>query len=121
MLADLLVLDRQRIMSPAGRYETTPFLDILVDRAQRHDLRTVMINGRIVMEDRVLITMDEPAMEAELAEALGSRIYRPDPVTRRHQELGHLVGGVLPDIYRPAYERSVVPATVFNARSVPRS
>jgi 5-methylthioadenosine/S-adenosylhomocysteine deaminase len=119
MLADLLVLDRHRISAPVGRYETTPFLDILVDRAQRHDLRTVMITGRIVMEDGDRTTIDEPAMEAELAEALASRIYRPDPVTRRHRELGHLVSDVLPDIYRPMYDRGVVPATLFNARAVP--
>ncbi|MBB3040661.1 amidohydrolase family protein [Nocardioides soli] len=120
LLADLLILDRTRITSPAGRYDDTPFLDLLVDRAQRHDLRSVMIHGRLVMSDRVLTTIDEAHLRSELEEALRHRVYRPDPTTRRHQELGHLVSGVLPDIYRPAYEREVMPAAVFNARAVPR-
>ncbi|MCR1784769.1 amidohydrolase family protein [Nocardioides carbamazepini] len=119
LLADLLVLDRTRITAPAGRYDATPFLDVLVDRAQRHDLRTVMINGQVVMDDGVLTTIDEAALATELESALRSRVYRPDARTRRHQELGHLVSGVLPDIYRDPYARDVVGGTLFNARAVP--
>ncbi len=115
MQADLLVLDSNRITAPNGRYDNTPFLDVLVDRAQKQDLRTVMINGQIVMEDGVLTTIDEQALEAELLEALRTRVYRPGGETRRHQELGFLVGGVLPEIYRDAYEQSLRPAVVYNA------
>lgn len=115
MHADLLVLESGRITAPQGRYDTTPFLDLLVDRAQRQDLRTVMINGQIVMEDGKLTTIDEQALEAELPEALNTRVYQPDDTTRRHQELGFLVEGVLPDIYRDAYEQPLQPAVIFNA------
>ena len=121
LLADLLILDRARITAPAGRYDATPFLDLLVDRAQRHDLRSVMINGRLVMSDGVLTTIDEGRLQNELEQALKQRVYRPDAATRRHQQLGHLVSGVLPEVYRDAYEHDVTPGAVFNVRSAPRS
>lgn len=118
-LADVLILDKRRLVSPRGRYDATPFLDLLVDRAQRHDLHTVLVNGRVLMRDRVLTTIDEDAMRAELDEALNQRIYRPDPVVRRWQELGHLVAPYLPEVYQDAYAAPTWPAARFNTTTPP--
>lgn len=118
-LADLLLLDRARLVEPAGRYDQTPFLDLLLDRAQRHDLHTVMINGAVVMADRVLTSIDEEALARDLDVALRSRIYQPDPPTRRSQELGHLVTPYLSEVYREAYAAPTSPASHANTTSRP--
>ena len=50
MLADLLVVDKERILFPPGRYDAEPFLDVVLDRAESGDIDTVMAHGRVLME-----------------------------------------------------------------------
>ena len=42
-LADLLVLKRDRLFFPPGRYDRTPVLDVILDRASAADLESVLI------------------------------------------------------------------------------
>ena len=62
MLADLLVLRRDRIFGPRGRYENARPLDVILDRATATDLESVLIGGRIVLDNGTVTTVDEAAI-----------------------------------------------------------
>ncbi len=65
--ADLILLDLDRL-------HLTPSYDIyshLVYAADKADVRTVFINGRMVMRDGVLLTLDEEAVKARVREIAG--------------------------------------------------
>ena len=67
--ADLVLLD-------LDRPHLTPMFDVyahLVYAVGRDDVRSVLIDGRFVLRDRELTTLDEPAILAD-ARALGARI-----------------------------------------------
>ncbi len=116
MLADLLVLDKRRILYPPGRYAETPVLDVLLDRAQASDLTTVMIHGSIVMDDGRITVVDEQGLRDTIAETVARRVYDAGDEVQRWAELGRLVEPTVLDFYRGGYERPVTPAQVFNAR-----
>lgn len=68
--ADLLVLDTQRIhLVPAVR-----ILSAWIHNGQPSDIETVMIDGRFVMRDRRMLTIDEPALIAE-ADQVSKRVW----------------------------------------------
>ena len=64
--ADLIALSSKRMLSPFMSPLHEP-QQILCQRARREDMRYVMINGRLVLEDGQLTTIDAPSV----AEALG--------------------------------------------------
>ncbi len=68
--ADLLVLDTQRVhLVPAVR-----ILSAWIHNGQPGDIETVMIDGRFVMRDRKILTVDEAAIVAE-ADKVGRRVW----------------------------------------------
>ena len=68
--ADLLVVDMLRPhLVPAGRV-----LSAIVHSGHPGDIESVMIDGRFVMRDRTVLTMDEEAIVRE-ADAVGRRIW----------------------------------------------
>jgi len=68
--ADILVLDTLRPhLVPAGR-----IVSAWVHNGQPSDIESVMIDGRFVMRDRKVLTMDESAIVAE-ADRVGRRIW----------------------------------------------
>ncbi|HYX80699.1 MAG TPA: amidohydrolase family protein [Actinomycetota bacterium] len=116
--ADLLVVDKERILFPPGRYDAEPILDVLLDRARADDLRDVMVHGRVLMRDGRVTIVDEAAVKARYAEAV-QRIYRlPDDVAR-WVELGRLVEPVVIDFYKRWYAEPVEPAHVYNVGPLP--
>lgn len=119
-LADLLVVDSRRILFPPGRYDSEPLLNVILDRAQAIDLRHVMIDGEIVMRDRVITTIDEQALMDRVAEAVEKRVYRLSPEVRRWLELGDAVMPNVVDFYKRWYSVPVEPAHDYNARRVLR-
>src|SRR5262249_18763112 len=69
--ADLLVVDTRRPhLVPAGR-----FVSAWIHNGQPGDIESVMIDGRFVMRDRKVLTMDEDAIVRE-ADAVGRRIWK---------------------------------------------
>jgi 5-methylthioadenosine/S-adenosylhomocysteine deaminase len=59
--ADLIVVGLDRTeLQPVYNYESQ-----LVYMAKGHDVRTAIVNGRVLMEDRKLLTMDEDAIRKE--------------------------------------------------------
>ncbi len=68
--ADLLVVDTQRAhLVPAGR-----ILSAVVHSGHPGDIESVMVDGRFVMRDRTVLTMDEEAVIRE-ADAVGRRVW----------------------------------------------
>jgi 5-methylthioadenosine/S-adenosylhomocysteine deaminase len=117
--ADLLIVDKERIFFPPGRYDSEPFLDVVLDRAESSDLDTVMVGGRVLMEGGRVTIVDEALVRERFAEAMAERVYRPSAEVRRWADLGALVEPYLPDLYRPWYETPIDPAYVYNPRRPP--
>lgn len=68
--ADLLVLDTQRVhIVPAVR-----IVSAWIHNGQPNDIESVMIDGRFVMRDRKITTVDEAAIIAE-ADKVGRRVW----------------------------------------------
>ena len=68
--ADILVLDTQRIhIVPAVR-----IVSAWIHNGQPSDIESVMIDGRFVMRDRKILTVDEPRVIAD-ASRVGQRVW----------------------------------------------
>jgi cytosine/adenosine deaminase-related metal-dependent hydrolase len=68
--ADLLVLDTQRAhLVPAGR-----IVSAWIHNGQPSDIESVMVDGRFVMRNRKVLTVDEASLIRE-ADAVGRRIW----------------------------------------------
>ncbi|HXV59248.1 MAG TPA: amidohydrolase family protein [Vicinamibacteria bacterium] len=68
--ADIIVLDALRThLVPAGR-----ILSAWINNGQPSDIESVLVDGRFVMRDRKILTVDEPALVAE-ADRVGRRIW----------------------------------------------
>jgi 5-methylthioadenosine/S-adenosylhomocysteine deaminase len=118
--ADLLVVRKDRILFPPGRYDHEPFLDVVLDRADSRDIDTVMVHGRVLMDDGRITVVDEAKLRDRFAEAVSKRVYRAGPEVRRWAELGVLVAPYVDDFFREWYNVPVEPAHVYNARTTPR-
>ncbi len=118
-LADLLIVDKERIMFPPGRYTAEPFLDVLIDRADSSDIDTVMVHGKVLMEGGRVTIVDEDRVREKFAEACAERVYRRSERQGRYSELGILVEPYLAGFYRPWYDLPVEPAYVYNTRRAP--
>jgi 5-methylthioadenosine/S-adenosylhomocysteine deaminase len=116
--ADLLVIDKDRILFPPGRYDTEPFLDVVLDRTEAGDIDTVIVHGRPLVEGGRVTVVDEDAVKRRFAEAV-QRIYRPSDEDRRSAELGRLVEPYVIDFYRPWYRTPIEPASIYNAKRPP--
>ena len=116
--ADLLVMRKDRIMFPPGRYDSEPFLDVVIDRADAGDIDTVMVHGRLLMDGGRVTVIDEDALKERFAEAVG-RVYRLPRNVRRWAELGRLVEPYVIDFYQRWYDLPVEPAYLYNPRIPP--
>jgi cytosine/adenosine deaminase-related metal-dependent hydrolase len=68
--ADLLVVDTQRVhIVPAVR-----IVSAWIHNGQPADIESVMVDGKFVMRDRKILTVDEPRIIAE-AERVGRRVW----------------------------------------------
>jgi len=68
--ADLLVLDTQRIhLVPAMR-----IVSAWIHNGQPSDIESVMVDGKFVMRDRKILTLDEPRIIAD-ADRVGRRVW----------------------------------------------
>ena len=114
--ADLLIVNKERLFFPPGRYDAEPFLDVVLDRAESSDIDTVMAAGRVLMEGGRVTVVDEGLIRERFARAVSERVYHPSAQSRRWAELGMLVEPYLDGIYRPWYEAPVQAAHVYNAR-----
>ncbi len=115
--ADLLVMRRDRIFAPAGRYARSPVLDVIVDRATASDLESVLIHGQIVLDEGRMTTVDEDDLAARLSDTT-SRLYTKSATGERLWALGDLVKPTVKQFYQDWYDVPVEPAYTYNAASV---
>ena len=118
-LADAVVLDSARILHPRGRYDSTPILDVLLDRADHTDVVHVIVNGNVIVHDRIVTTVDE----AEIRTAIDGAIEATGPPTeavREGRKISRLAAAELASIYEPWYEVPLEPASIYNVRIPPR-
>src|SRR5262249_24065594 len=80
--ADLLIVRKDRIFFPPGRYDGEPFLDVVLDRAESGDIDTVMAAGRVLMEGGRVTVVDEARVRDRFAEAVAERVDRPSAEVR---------------------------------------
>jgi 5-methylthioadenosine/S-adenosylhomocysteine deaminase len=118
--ADLLIVDKERILFPPGRYDHEPFLDVVLDRADASDIDTVMVHGRVLMEGGRVTIVDEEAVKERFATAVHDRVYRLPDHVQRWAELGRLVEPSVIDFYQRWYATPVEPASVYNAKRPPK-
>jgi 5-methylthioadenosine/S-adenosylhomocysteine deaminase len=118
-LADLLVVRKDRILFPPGRYDAEPFLDVVIDRAEASDIEDVMVHGRLLVEGGRVTVVDEADLRSRFAEAVRERVYRLPERTRRWAELGRLVEPYVIDFYQRWYDTPIEPASGYNARRPP--
>jgi 5-methylthioadenosine/S-adenosylhomocysteine deaminase len=117
--ADLLIIEKDRILFPPGRYDAEPFLDVVLDRAESADIDTVMVHGRILMEGKRVTVVDEEAVKARFAEAVQRRMYKLPEHVRRWAALGPLVEPYVIDFYQRWYDTPIEPAYGYNAKAPP--
>jgi cytosine/adenosine deaminase-related metal-dependent hydrolase len=66
-LADMVLLDYQKMCHPFVDPSHDP-IDVLLYRGSGQDVHTVMVNGRVVVQDGQLLTIDEDAVATRLGE-----------------------------------------------------
>jgi 5-methylthioadenosine/S-adenosylhomocysteine deaminase len=117
-LADAVLIKRDRIFHPVGRYDGTNVLDVLVDRTDNTDLDHVVINGRVILRDGVFTTVDEESLLAAMSDALTRKSQLSEQETR-WAELGPVADAALADLYEPWYALPVEPGSIYNASAPP--
>jgi 5-methylthioadenosine/S-adenosylhomocysteine deaminase len=117
--ADLLVMKRNRIFWPPRKYDVMPDLDVIIDRADATDLESVMIAGRLVLDDGRVTTVDEAKLEAAVAEAALTRMYERTPESTRWRDLGVEVEPYMFEFFREWSKIPVQPAYYYNAKMPP--
>jgi cytosine/adenosine deaminase-related metal-dependent hydrolase len=87
MAADLLVLD-YAAMTPDVLDERADELDLLISRGRKEYVRALIVAGRTIVQDGVIVSIDLPALEGELgaqARKGGSTVRSIDPLRWRHR------------------------------------
>ena len=65
-LADLVVLDTAEMLADPWTTPDLPVPDLVVSRAKGAQVRDVVVNGRVVVRDRRITTIDEDALNREV-------------------------------------------------------
>ena len=79
-LADIVVLDTAELLRDPWTSPDFPLADLVVSRAKGAQVRHVVVNGRVVVRDRRITTIDEAALYAEVrAYVSAHRAAPPDP------------------------------------------
>lgn len=68
-LADMVLVDIERIMNSPWMSPDTGIMDAVMNRALGSDVNTVIIGGRTVMKERVITTIDEQELYKEIRKA----------------------------------------------------
>jgi 5-methylthioadenosine/S-adenosylhomocysteine deaminase len=120
--ADLLLLRTDRIFWPRPRWEHLPPLDVILDRADATDIESVIVAGRIVLEDGTITTVNEERTKEAYAGEMERRVtlLRNDPALRHEfVELPIETESYVLDFYHDELLQDVDPGYVYNTRNGP--
>jgi 5-methylthioadenosine/S-adenosylhomocysteine deaminase len=119
--ADLLVLRRDRAFFPPERFAGTDPLDVILDRANATDIESVMIRGRLVLDEGRITTVDESKVMSAYAEAAANRLWRHSAEQDRYwaKDLPAKVEPYVLDFYERWAGSKVAPGYEYNTTSGP--
>lgn len=95
----------------------TPPLDVIVDRSEAADIDSVMINGRLVMENGRVTVVDEDALRERVVDAT-TRLY-PLGASTQTTNISARVDPYIVDFYQRWYDTPVEAAYLYNPRVDP--
>ena len=73
--ADFILLDMRRLRYPSISPDVDP-LSLLMQRGLGRDVRTVFVDGKAVMRDGTVLTLDEEAIAKEIDQFMGKHYPR---------------------------------------------
>ena len=117
--ADLLIVDKHRLLWPEPKYASVPILDVLLDRATGADIETVMIAGTVVLDDGEFTTVDEEQILADFASAGRERLWVTTDQGGEEARLAAEVDPYVLEFYREWALTPLPPAYTYNARVPP--
>ena len=117
--ADLLVMSRKRVFWPRKRYEVSPVLDVILDRADATDLESVMVAGRLVLDDGTITTVNEQAVKDAYEEATERGLYDVQGPFVRWLEMAAEVDPYMREFYAPWVAEEVSEAYRYNTKTGP--
>ena len=118
--ADLLVVDKRRFLWPEPKYGSIPILDVLLDRATGADIETVMVAGRVLLDEGEFTTVDEQRVLADFAEAGRERLWVTTDQGRQEARLAAQIDPYVLDFYREWALEPLTPAFTYNATVPPQ-
>jgi len=75
MKADIIILNSERIFSPSG-IPQLPAMDLIVSRARSLDVDTVIVNGKILMRNRRLMSINKNEAMEKIKKGMARRRRR---------------------------------------------
>jgi 5-methylthioadenosine/S-adenosylhomocysteine deaminase len=83
MKADMILVDLERVLRDPWLVEHLPIAEAFIHRAMGQDVSTAIVGGRVVMEDRRMMTLDVDGLYREIRKAA----RHIPPRQRRHAEM----------------------------------
>ena len=117
--ADLLILSRKRVFETPARFFISPVLDVIVDRAEGSDIETVMVAGKVLVDDGEITGVDEQKIRDEYNEEIENGLFDLNGEWARWAELAFEVEPYLFDFYRPWSEEPVAAGYEYNTTTGP--
>jgi 5-methylthioadenosine/S-adenosylhomocysteine deaminase len=116
MKADAILVDLDRALNDPWCTSDLPIAEAFLHRSMGSDVNTVVIGGRVVMEDRRIRTIDVPALYREIRKAA-----RPiTPAQRRRAEMLRRLKPHVQAWYNGWLDDDADPFYVLNSRGVVR-
>jgi 5-methylthioadenosine/S-adenosylhomocysteine deaminase len=112
--ADLLVVRKDRIFYPAGKFARMRPLDVVLDRANATDLDQVMVAGQVLMDRGVITTVDEALIRGRYEEAGRERFWAASRAAEQQRELAAAVDPYVLAFYEGWDKVPVDPAYAYN-------
>ena len=117
--ADLLVLKRERVFERPRRFGISPVLDVILDRTEANDIDSVMIAGKLTIDQGTITTVNERKVIDAYNEALEKGLFDLEGKWARYAELSFEVEPFLMDFYRPWSEEKTAPGYMYNTTTGP--
>ncbi|MFN8217897.1 MAG: amidohydrolase family protein [Solirubrobacterales bacterium] len=119
--ADLLVMRRDHVFWPPARYAVSDPLDVIIDRADKTDIDSVLVRGRPLLREGEMTTVDEAKVREAFADATANRMWRfaDEQERRQAMELPAELEPYALDFYRRWSEAPAGPGYDYNTLEGP--
>ena len=97
----------------------SPVLDVILDRADGTDIETVLVAGRVVLDDGEITGVNEQKIRNEYNEEIEKGLFDLEDPWTRWAELAFEVEPYLFDFYRPWAEEPMAAGYEYNTTTGP--